>query len=251
MTTALESLRTVLEAIPAAEVHSPDQPVQIYFQETDDVLEHITANGLAQLLFDEGLEEEALSAIPQALAAAREAQTAWTLVNERAKPQEQRDLEARGYELRTKVSKKARFALRKSNAALAVLSQILEGEGIADLVQDLDDLRMLISHHVAAFARNKNFDLEATKNELSELALNIRKGLSGFRMNPEQAKAVELRNRAWTHLDVLVDDVREAGHAATEGQLARGFTSSYERRKRLAAARRKANRTPAKPDDPT
>ncbi len=241
MTTALEALQPVLDAIPADDVRAPDQPVDIYFQETEDLLEHVAANGLAQLLDDEGLEPETLASIPQALAAARESQTAWMLLNERAKPQEQRQLEQRGYDLRTKISKKARFILRKNNAALAIISQILEGEGVADLVQDLDDMRMLMTHHAAAFARNKNFDVAAASAEALKLSTDIRKGLAGFRMNPEQSKAVELRNRAWTYLDSLVDDVREAGRAATDGKTARGFASTYERLRRLAQRRKSAS----------
>lgn len=240
MATALEQLRSVLDAIPADEVQPPDMPVDVYFQETDDLQEHLTVNALAQVLEDEGLDRSTLDALPLALAAAREAQTAWTLTNERAKPDDQRDAEKRGYELRTKVSRKARFALRANRAARSVLSQILEGDGVADLVQDLDDLRMLLSHHATAFARNKNFDATAVSVELSTLAAEIRKGLSGFRMNPEQAKAVDLRNRAWTHLDQLVDDVREAGRAATDGKLAQGFASAYLRRKRQGAKRKGA-----------
>ena len=243
MATALEELRSVLDAIPTDEVRPPDMPIDVYFQETDDLQEHLAVNELAQVLEDEGLDRSTLDSIPQALAAAREAQTAWTLTNERAKPDEQRSAEKQGYALRTKVSRKARFALRRNSAALAVLSQILEGDGVADLVQDLDDLRMLISHHATAFARNKNFDAAAVSAELATLAAEIRKGLSGFRMNPEQAKAVELRNRAWTHLDQLVDDVREAGRAATDGKLALGFASAFLRRKRQTA-KRKGTSTP-------
>lgn len=244
VTTALEALRPVLDAIAISDVRSPDQPVEIYFQETDDLLQHIAVHGLAEVLVDEGLEQHTLDSLPQALMAAREAQTAWTLVNERAKPQEQRELEKSGFALRAKVGKKARFSLRHNQAALAVLNQIFEGEGVADLVQDLDDLRMLLSHHAGTFARNRNFDAVATASELGSLAASIRRGLSGFRVNPEQARAVELRNRAWTHLDDLVDDVREAGRAATDGKVARGFGSAYERRRRLGA-RRKVIQAPA------
>jgi len=246
MANALEALRPILDAIPPQDVRTPNQPADIYFQETDDLLEHIALNQLAQVLVNEGLDVTTLEGVPLALTAAREAQTAWTLVNERAKPQEQRDLEKRGYDLRTKVSKKARFTLRRNPAALAVLSQILEGEGVADLVQDLDDLRMLMSHHAATFAQNKNFDSAAASAELASLASNIRKGLSGFRMNPEQSKAVDLRNRAWTHLDDLVDDVREAGRSAVDGKAARGFGSAYERRVRAASRRRNPTDPPTK-----
>lgn len=242
MGSVLDSIRLQLLAIPSEDIRAPDQPVDVYLQETADLLEHIAENKLATVLVDEGLEQETLDGIPPALAAAREAQTEWNLTNDRSKSQEQKDAEKRGYTLRTKVAKKARFALRRNGAALAVLAQILEGEGLADLVQDLDDLNMLLTHHAHLFARNKNFDAAKASAELTTTAVTIRAGLSGFRMNPEQSKAVDLRNRAWTHLDELVDDIREAGRAATEGTIARGFSSAYERRKR-AASRRKSQST--------
>lgn len=90
MTAALDAVRPALGAMAADDVRTPDQPVEIYFQETDDLLQHIAVNQLSQTLVDEGLEQQTLDALPQALQAAREAQTASTLANERAKPQEQR-----------------------------------------------------------------------------------------------------------------------------------------------------------------
>ena len=236
---ALEALRPKLDEMEPDEIRAPDQPTEVYFQETTDVLTHIAEHQLAGMLVDEGLEQETLDAVPQALAAAQEAQSLWAMAYEKEKPVDQKTAEEKGFALRTKVAKKARFALRKNKAGLAVLSQILEGEGIADLVQDLDDLGMLLKHYSAAFARNRNFDAVATTTELTALATTIRSGLAGFRMSTAQSKAVDLRNRAWSFLDDLLGDVREAGRAATEGKIARGFGSAHERRLR-AAQRRKA-----------
>jgi hypothetical protein len=241
----LESARSRLMQIAAKDVRPPTQPMDVYLEEVEDLLAHISENSLRTLLVDEGLDEALLDEVPQALVVAREAQTAWTLTYERQKPATQKEAERRGQALRAAVAKKARFALRHDGAALAVLDQILEGDGIADLVQDLGDLRMLLTQKAEQFARNKNFDAVAVSGELAVLAQSIRQGLSGFRMSPEQANAVDLRNRAWTYLDDLVDDVREAGRAATEGKLAKGFSSAYERRMR--ARRRRSAATPAEP----
>lgn len=240
MTDALEGLRPKLDNLD--EVRLPDQPIEVYFQETEDLLTHVEANGLRGVLIDEGLDESVFDEIVTSLAAARQAQTEWTLLNDREKPESQKVMEAKGYALRTKAAKKARFTLRKDRSALAIIGDILEGEGLADLVQDLDDLSKLIADRPEAFARNRNFDSAATVAEMKATANSIRSGLSGFRMNPTQAKAVELRNRAWTHLDALVGDLREAGRAATEGTIARGFGSAYNRRLAAEARRRKAEK---------
>ena len=240
MTNALDQLRHKLESL--SEVRSPDQPIDIYFQETEDLLTHVTANGLQSVLVDEGLDEAAITEVAVALAAARMAQTEWTLLNDREKPVDQKELEARGYALRTMVIKKARFTLRKDKSAQSTISNIVDGEGLADLVQDLDDLAKLLGDQADAFNRNRNFDSAKAKAELTETAQAIRSGLSGFRMNPAQTKAVELRNRAWTYLDDLVDDLREAGRAATEGATARGFGSAYNRRLAAEARRRRAEK---------
>lgn len=197
--TALANLEPKLKLLASEDVRSPNQPIEIYLQEVEDLIAHIQENELGQVLVDEGLDENRLQELPEALTTTREAQTAWTLTNERAKPQEQRELEKRGYALRGHVAKKVRFALRSNRAALAVLNQIMEGEGIADLVQDLDDLRMLLTHHAALIQRNRNFDAAATNSELADLAVKIRRGLSGFRVSPEQASANadHLRPRAF------------------------------------------------------
>ena len=244
MAAALDALRSTLEAIPAGDVRSPDQPIEVYFQETEDVMEHVAQHDLAQRMVDEGLDQATLDALPQALDAGREAQTEWTLTNDREKPQDQRTLERQGYSLRTSVAKKLRFSLRKDKAALNVLGQILDGEGVPDLVQDLDDLAKLIADNSAPLARNRNFDSAKVKGELTELAENIRAGLAGFRMSAAMVKAVDLRNRAWTHLDGLVDDVREAGRAVSDGAVERGFGSAYERRQRAAQRRKAKSETP-------
>lgn len=244
MASALEALRMILEAIPAEEVRSPDQPMDVYLQEAEDLMAHIGQHSLSQVMVDEGLEQSTLDALPQALDAAREAQTQWTLAHDREKPDDQRRLEKRGYELRTKVAKKVRFTLRKHVSAINVLGQISEGEGVADLVQDLDDLSKLLAEQAAPLSRNKNFDSASVRSELTGLAMNIRKGLSGFRISSAMANAIDLRNRAWTHLDHLVDDVREAGRAVSDGKVARGFGSAYERRQRAAQRRKAVSETP-------
>ena len=240
MTNALDMLRLKLESL--IEVRSPDQPIDIYFQETDDLLAHVEANGLRPLLVDEGLNEGVFDEIAAALAAARQAQTEWTLLNDREKPTDQQELEVKGYALRARAVKKARFTLRKDKSAQTTISNIVEGEGLADLVQDLDDLAKLIEDRADEFARNRNFDAAKAKADMTETARAIRGGLSGFRMNPAQTKAVDLRDRAWTHLDDLVDDLREAGRAATDGVAARGFGSAYNRRLAAEARRRRADK---------
>ena len=117
MAAALDALRSTLEAIPAEEVRSPDQPIEVYFQETEDVIAHVAQHGLAAEMVNEGLDQATLDSIPQALAAAREAQTEWTLSNDREKPQGQQALEKQGYSLRASVAKKLKFSLRKDKAA--------------------------------------------------------------------------------------------------------------------------------------
>ena len=142
MTNALDMLRPKLESL--SEVRSPDQPIDVYFQETEDLLAHVEANGLRSLLVSEGLDENVIPEIASALAAARLAQTEWTLINAREKPTDQQELEVKGYALRARAVKKARFTVRKHKSAQTTISNIVEGEGLADLVQDLDDLAKLI-----------------------------------------------------------------------------------------------------------
>lgn len=118
--------------------------------------------------------------LEQMIGATRAAQSQWTVCRDRSKDEAQRKREESGATLRSDLLAACRFNLRDDRTALATLGAISQGDGVADLVQDLSDLATLIEQRRAAFERDKTFDpskrAEAARSLSSEIAAGIRGG---------------------------------------------------------------------------
>jgi hypothetical protein len=114
-----------------------------------------------------------------------------------------------------------------------VLSRIREGEGLEDLIADLDALADLCEGNRAAFARDQLFDLEGSITAARQQADALRQVLSSARLDDEQLRARDLRDRAWTHLNGLLTELRQAGRYAwqSDAEMSARFTSPYLRRR--------------------
>src|SRR5690606_19132231 len=191
-----------------------------------------------------GVAATALDALPAAIGATRQAQSQWVVVRDRGKPQAQRDRERAGVELRSDIVAACRWNLRHDPAALAVFDEIVQGEGIADLVQDLVNLAALLGQHESAFDDDETLDAPAQAEAARSTAEEITAGLSELRTAGDHEAAKILRDRAHTHLATLVGDLREAGRYAfrKEPQRAAVFGSEYQRRAHARARRRAASR---------
>ncbi|PKN59388.1 MAG: hypothetical protein CVU56_00660 [Deltaproteobacteria bacterium HGW-Deltaproteobacteria-14] len=245
-------MRAELEAIPAAEVRRPDIPAHIYFQEALDALVWLEPAEVSAKLTAVGLPAERLGEARQRLEAAREAQARWAAVRSPRKPEEQRALEDEGLALRASVVAAIRWNLRDARLVMGALDRIVEGVGVADLVQDLVDLGELVQQQLAGFASDQTFDAEGAVTQLRQLSDAIRAGLAEYRTDEAMASALALRDRAWTALDDAMTDIRDAGRYAFRNTAdARRFASAYERNQRLNQKRRARQAPPADAPAPT
>jgi hypothetical protein len=245
----LDALRSTLLALPAGDVDSPDLPVAVVLQEAHDLRTLCADAKVRERLVSVGLQSTALDALAIAEGALRVAQSEWVVSRDRSKDEAQKAREARGMELRAELAAAVRWNLRAERKALAVLSVIQEGEGVADLVQDLDDLAMLIVQYLPAFASDQSFDAPARAEEARTLGAEIRAGLSQTRQPGAQEASKDLRDRAFSYLDDLKTRVRESARYAyrKEPAFSARFASAYKRR-----LRRRAPNTPdAPPAGPT
>jgi class 3 adenylate cyclase len=87
-------------------------------------------------------------------------------------------------------------------------------------------------------------EVVSTRVELVSTRVEITAGLSDARIPGEQEATKLLRDRAFTHLDRLVIDLRKAGRYAfrKEPERAAAFASDYLRRVRAKARRRAGER---------
>jgi len=238
----LDALRQELLKIAPADVHRPTIPPHVYFQEAHDVLTWIEQSGALAKLTAVGLPVDTVPVAVKRLAAAREAQALWAAVRSPRKPEQQKDLEDHGIQLRSDIVAAARWNLRDSRVAMGALDRIVEGTGVPDLTQDLTDLAQLVEQNAGGFAQDQTFDPAAVSAQARQLALDIRSGLSEYRTDTAMADAVDLRNRAYTLLDEALSDIRAAGQYAFRGQPdSRRFTSTWERNRRRQQRRGQAD----------
>lgn len=240
----LPATRDQLLSIPNDQVYAPEIPVAVVLQEANDLHTLVSEPSVWERLEKVGALASDRELLKGAIATARTAQSLWTVSRDRRKSEAQQAREARGEKVRLDITAAARWNLRDDRVAQGALDAIMEGEGVADLVQDLNDLAALCAQKSAAFASDKSIDLNARIEEARALAVELAAGVSSERLDTEQANAVDLRNRAYTQLDAIVSRLRDAGRYAFREQeeVRRRFASRYLKRKnqraRAAAAAR-------------
>lgn len=236
---ALDTLRPALMQLddPVA----PSLPMAVLHQEADNLLTWLSQGGFAKLAAI-GMPADALETAQQALLASREAQTAWMLIWGGRKSDERKDAEARGAELRSHLVAASRWNLRHQPGAQATLDRIMEGSGLADLVQDLHDLAALIEANADAYQADATFDPVVQAANAKELAIAIAGGLATAFADGDKQAAKDLRDRAAAYLTHQLAELRAAGTYAYRGDEAlKYFHSRYRRQVR--------RRMQPKPDD--
>ncbi|WP_438422224.1 hypothetical protein [Aquimarina macrocephali] len=222
----------VLEALPQEKIKAPTLPVDVFIQEaenlyvwTEEDKEVLLAKGLGWEMFIEDL--------PIRTGACRYAQAMW--MKERYSREEAskvwKEKSPKAYEFRNDLLADLRFAFRKRPDLIARVRAIADGEGDADMIQDLMDISVLGKANVRELEKTKydlrNLELAAQKSDaLAELLAKA----NGTTL--DNSKAKESRDRAFTHLKEAVDEVRDTGKYAfrKDPERYKGYISQYKRR---------------------
>ncbi len=225
----LDQLKPVLEAIPRQDVAIPQIPIADFLQESHDLETLVAQPDVHKDLVAVGVDEKLLSGLATSVAAARQAQSDWVVAFDRTKSEGQRQTEDKARNLRSEMAAACRWNLRDDRVALATVSAVAPEGGLADLVQDLNDLAHLVESRKAAFKSDKTFDGEGEVKQARELAKELEQGISTEQLENEQARAKDLRDRAFTHLYDEVSLVRDAGRYAfrASDKLRGRFASAY------------------------
>jgi len=242
----LDTLRPVLEAIAADELQEPNLPVVVALQAGSDLHATIHKGDTWNRLLAVGVDPAKLAALPLAVAATRQAQSEWTVLRDRGKAHAQRDRQLAGAVLRAELVATCRWNFRADALDQAVLDEIEQGVGVPELVQGLLDLAMLIARHEGSLEGDETFD--ATQAEVARmLASDISAGLAERCTPADHDAAKALRDRAFTYMNRLIGELREAGRHAfrMEPRQAMAFTSEHRRHEQRKARRRAALRNAA------
>jgi hypothetical protein len=156
----------------------------------------------------------------------------------------ERKLLAEAEALDSKLVEGGRWACRKDPQALAELSRIAEGSGLADTIQDLRDLAAFWT--ARAGERTQTDITEKDLRRAVELADRLDEAAAKESADVDAALAIELRNRCFWAADELAVDVRQGGRYAFRDQpkLAAKFVSRY-RAEVNRRSRRNAKKLPA------
>jgi hypothetical protein len=237
-----KKLQPTLTALPVDQVMAPNMPVHLMVQEAENLYHWATLD--KEALVSVGLDVQVLEDIQPASGALRYAEGEWYKVRfSRADAQKQWSEESPwAFDLRNRLVHDFLFALRNDEALLTQVRGISDGNGNADMIQDLIKLRALGLEYVDEL-KKINFDVSLLEKaaETADRMGNLLGVVSAD--SPAENDARDLRDRAFTHLKKLVGEVREYGKYVfyRNEERYRGYVSKYFRR---------ANRTSGKTDKP-
>jgi hypothetical protein len=222
-----------INAIPNDQIQVPAMPVDIFLQEAEDTY-HWSITDAAQLA-TVGITQEMIDDIPVRAGALREAQSIWfkDRYSQEEAQQEWKIQSPEAFDLRDELLHIFYFAFRKDEVLLNRIRAIAEGDSNADMIQDLNDLAVLGKANIDAVkavgAKPALLDQAATKAD--EMA-NLLAAANGDRA--EQSETKTIRDKAYTHLKQLIDEVREAGRFLfwRNPDRYKGYTSKYRKKHR-------------------
>ncbi|WP_347839005.1 hypothetical protein [uncultured Draconibacterium sp.] len=220
-------------AIPAEEVKAPAIPVESAIQENENL--YLWSLDDKAELTGAGLPETTIDSLTVRNGACRTAEAMWK--REQHTPQDaQKEWEERGpaaYELRDRLLHDFRYAFRNDERLLKKVSEITDGTGDADMIQDLSNLVALGEANPELLALI-NFDvtlLPLAATAADELAIVLAQA-NGEKEIDHQVKIV--RDRAYTYMQQAANEIKNCGRYVfwkNEDRL-KGYRNIYKNKHR-------------------
>jgi hypothetical protein len=199
-----------ISAIPDDKTLEPTMPVDTFLQEGENLSKWSLMD--AEALATIAITIAVLNDLPVRAGALREAQSIW-FKDRNSQLEAQREWAAaspEAFAMRDELLHTFRYAYRNDAALMSRVEEIAAGNTNADMIQDLNDLSLLGKNNTALLEAI-NFDLEKlddAANASDELA-NILALANGDKSLQSESKSI--RDKAYTHMKELVDQIRDAG----------------------------------------
>lgn len=210
---ALKQMQDVLEKIPRQGIAEPRVRVSVVLEEAQELAGLLSRHEVARRLADVGVAAERVQELEPATQALREAEAEWLRARAHGKSAERARAESEGYALRDELLSACRFNLADCDI-FAELARITDGEDAQDLRHDLLELAELVENHIDCFRSDRSFAATCRIEEARLLSEQI--GYSEELSAPDDDARI-LRNRAFTYLIELMQQLREAGLYAFRG----------------------------------
>ena len=198
----------------SANAESPGLPTATLFHEGGQAIE---AYGKSRSKFAKvpTINVELTDAAKALLAHAKEADTAWSSVRFVKQKGENRALTRKAAEdYRSEVIRTSRFLFRNDKSKLAEIERIAQGEGLADLIRDHEELAVLATD---------NADVYAQAPKLGDIPAQCSAHAAALKEKRDDTTAQELhqaRNRAVVALELALAEIRAAARFLYEGDVA-------------------------------
>jgi hypothetical protein len=221
-----------ISAIPEQDATEPTIPVDVYLQEAENLYKWSLMD--AAQLAPVGVTAETISDLPVRAGALREAQSVWFKdYNSQLEAQREWSVQSPlAFELRDDLVHTFRYAFRNDTALSARVAEIADGSSNSDMIQDLNDLSVLGKNNGAPLLAigfdMGNLDVAA---ETSDRMAELLAAANGEKSVKNETKII--RDKAFTYLKQLVDEIRAAGKYVfwkNEKRL-KGYRSDYLRQK--------------------
>lgn len=210
---ALQSLRDDLMALGDDSLLEPRIQLGAFLDEARELSAILSRASVAKRIRSVGVPQGRLDALELAVEALADSEMCWATARDAQKSEREIQAEPLAYFLRDEMVAACRFNLDRSEVA-ELLARVTAGEGLHDLAQDLRELSDFVRDHAASFSGDTSFDPLSCADEAVELARSI-----AVDAGPDEgARALlEQRDRAFTYLVGLVEQLRQAGRYAYRG----------------------------------
>lgn len=210
----LQAVGSALTAIPGDAVRKPTVPVEVYCHQGERIWEAVKRD--REAIIAVGIGADVVDSLPARLGALRTADAEWQVRKKRGRPEDQVKREAAGFLSRNEAAATARFGLRGDARAQEVLDEVQKGDGLADMLDDMEKLSVLYRENHAGF-RLPGFDARAEATRLESEAAAIRAGSAAWRVEESSDTLKDRRDRAFTYADMAIDEVRAGARFAFRG----------------------------------
>jgi hypothetical protein len=229
--TAEQPLKAELQALDGSYADPPATiPVIAILQEGRE-LQGVMRRLRPRVLAGSRLDPALADSLPARIEALDAADARWTDLRTYQLPSSRTKLRVQAEGLRGDSIAALRHFLPQNQEVQARVNQIAEGTGIADLIDDLKKLAVLVGEQSPALVRaglppKASDKLSAFAQQLDEATTEAASASTG---TDEGREALGLRNRAYWYLREAIDEIRECGRHALrkEPALAKHFRSSY------------------------
>ena len=228
-----------ITAIPDEQVKRPTIPVDVFLQEAENT--HRWCLPDKDPLVAAGLDWTLVESLPVRAGAARESQSLWFKARFSREEAEKAWLaeSPAAYELRDGLLHHFRFAFRNQPDLLNRVSEVADGNGHADMIQDLHDLASLGTDHpdllqAIGFDMTQLDQAAAMADEMADL-------LSQAHVERiDSSQECIIRDKAYTYLKQALDEIRACGQYVfwRDDERIKGYVSQYiksRNRKKSAA----------------